>query len=115
VRRLSLVRLSAAAVSALALIVLMLLGAAGRLGANSANPAPTAVRSLTDGRVAVGSLGDSPSSADQLLTPGTAPRLDLIGDEVSPAIATYGIDKEGNLFEVHSPHTEEPRLGSPIG
>jgi hypothetical protein len=38
---------------------------------------------------------------------------DLEGDEVSPALATYGIDRDGNLFEVHSPHTEVPRLPGP--
>jgi len=42
-----------------------------------------------------------------------APRLDLQGDEVSSALATYGIDRDGNLFEVHSPQTELPRLPGP--
>jgi hypothetical protein len=40
-------------------------------------------------------------------------QTDLQGDEVSPALATYGIDRDGNLFEVHSPHTEVPRLPGP--
>ncbi len=40
-------------------------------------------------------------------------QTDLEGDEVSPAVATYGIDREGNLFEVHSPQTEVPRLPGP--
>lgn len=40
-------------------------------------------------------------------------KTDFEGDEVSPALATYGIDREGNLFEVHSPHTEVPRLAGP--
>jgi hypothetical protein len=40
-------------------------------------------------------------------------KTDLEGDEVSPALATYGIDRDGNLFEVHSPHTEVPRLPGP--
>jgi len=37
----------------------------------------------------------------------------LEGDDVSRALATYGIDGDGNLFEVHSPHTEVPRLAGP--
>ena len=40
-------------------------------------------------------------------------RTNLEGDEVSPALATYGIDPSGNLFEVHSPQTEVPRLAGP--
>jgi hypothetical protein len=40
-------------------------------------------------------------------------RTALQGDEVSDAIATYGIDGSGNLYEVHSPQTEVPKLGRP--
>jgi hypothetical protein len=43
----------------------------------------------------------------------TGARVNLAGDEVSPAVATYGVDREGNLYEVHSPDTEEPRLAPP--
>jgi hypothetical protein len=45
-----------------------------------------------------------------------APRapLDLFGNPVNSAVATYQIDDTGTLYEVHSPQTEVPRLGSPI-
>jgi hypothetical protein len=39
--------------------------------------------------------------------------IDLHGNEVSPAVATYSFDALGSLYEVHSPQTELPRLGSP--
>jgi len=39
--------------------------------------------------------------------------VDLYGNEVSDAIATYSIDPAGSLYELHSPQTEVPRLGSP--
>jgi hypothetical protein len=39
--------------------------------------------------------------------------IDLYGNEVSPAVATYSFDALGSLYEVHSPQTELPRLGSP--
>lgn len=39
--------------------------------------------------------------------------VDLIGNEVTPAVATYTIDASGSPYEVHSPQTELPRLGSP--
>lgn len=38
---------------------------------------------------------------------------EMEGDDVSTALATYGIDRDGNLFEVHSPQTEVPRLSGP--
>ena len=40
-------------------------------------------------------------------------RTALQGDEVSDALATYGIDGAGKLYEVHSPETEVPKLGRP--
>jgi hypothetical protein len=48
---------------------------------------------------------------DQLLEGET--RTALQGDEVSDALATYGIDGSGKLYEVHSPETEVPKLGRP--
>ena len=39
--------------------------------------------------------------------------LDLYGNAVTDAVATYKLDAEGSLYELHSPQTELPRLGSP--
>ena len=39
--------------------------------------------------------------------------VDLYGNEVTDAIATYSIDPAGSVYELHSPQTEVPRLGSP--
>ena len=39
--------------------------------------------------------------------------VDLYGNEVNDAIATYTLDPAGSLYELHSPQTEVPRLGSP--
>jgi hypothetical protein len=39
--------------------------------------------------------------------------VDLYGNDVSDAVARYQVDPEGSLYELHSPHTELPRLGSP--
>lgn len=114
-RRLSIARVATAGLAALALVVLLALGAGGKLAGPSETLGRAANASLADGRLPVCPMADTPSTADQLLTPGALPKVDLEGDEVSPALATYGIDPDGNLFEVHSPQTEEPRLGSPIG
>ncbi len=56
---------------------------------------------------------EGPSPADEGAV-DTGARVNLAGDEVSPAVATYGVDREGNLYEVHSPDTEEPRLESAL-
>ena len=39
--------------------------------------------------------------------------VDLYGNEVSDAVAKYRMDVTGVLYELHSPRTEVPRLGSP--
>jgi hypothetical protein len=39
--------------------------------------------------------------------------VDLYGNEVTEAVAQYTMDPAGSLYEVHSPQTELPRLGSP--
>ena len=38
---------------------------------------------------------------------------DLFGNDVSDAVARYTVDADGALYEVHSPQTEIPKLGSP--
>lgn len=38
---------------------------------------------------------------------------DIYGNEVTAAVAKYTYDATGSLYEVHSPQTEVPRLGSP--
>jgi len=39
--------------------------------------------------------------------------IDLYGNDVTDAVARYSLDATGSLYEVHSPQTELPRLGSP--
>jgi hypothetical protein len=39
--------------------------------------------------------------------------VDLFGNEVTDAVAKYKFDATGSLYELHSPQTELPRLGSP--
>jgi len=38
---------------------------------------------------------------------------DVLGNRVTPAVATYQFDAAGSLYELHSPQTQLPRLGSP--
>ncbi len=45
--------------------------------------------------------------------PDDGSQVDLQGDEVTPAVATYRFDAHGNIYETHAPHTEVPHLGSP--
>jgi hypothetical protein len=39
--------------------------------------------------------------------------VDVYGNEVTDAVATYTFDQTGSLYELHSPQTELPRLGIP--
>ena len=39
--------------------------------------------------------------------------VDLYGNDVTDAVATYTFDQAGSLYELHSPQTELPRLGIP--
>ena len=42
-----------------------------------------------------------------------ADEVDLFGNDVSPAIATYQLDADGSLYEAHSPQTMLAKLGPP--
>ena len=55
---------------------------------------------------------NAPDDPDPI-TDDTDAMIDLYGNDVSPAVATYSFDALGSLYEVHSPQTELPRLGSP--
>lgn len=61
-----------------------------------------------DSTDSVDSLDDSATGPD-----GSTATHDLLGNEVSEAVAEYKLDAAGSLYEVHSPQTELPRLGSP--
>jgi hypothetical protein len=39
--------------------------------------------------------------------------VDLYGNEVTAAVATYELDGSGELYELHSPQTELPQLAPP--
>jgi len=39
--------------------------------------------------------------------------IDLYGNEVNAAVATYKLDRTGALYELHSPQTEVPQLRPP--
>ena len=47
--------------------------------------------------------------------PEADPGRDLYGNQVLDAVARFKLDNDGSLYEVHSPQTELPRLGSPQG
>jgi hypothetical protein len=38
---------------------------------------------------------------------------DTYGNEISDAVAEYSLDPAGDLYELHAPQVELPRLGSP--
>jgi hypothetical protein len=110
-------RVVAVSAGALVLVGCLLLGATGRwpAGALQAFANMRGTPDYIDSGVRIvppsatsASPGDEPGDDSN----GTS-KTDFEGDEVSPALATYGIDRDGNLFEVHSPHTEVPHLPGP--
>ena len=56
---------------------------------------------------------DAAAGARQSPTTTDGAAVDLYGNEVSDAIATYSLDPAGSLYELHSPQTELPRLAEP--
>jgi hypothetical protein len=98
-----------------ALVGLLLLGAANQLPFEGFRGLATAEAADTiDGGARIVPPPARTSADEGLGDEGDGmTRTDFEGDDVSPALATYGIDREGNLFEVHSPHTEVPRLAGP--
>lgn len=42
-------------------------------------------------------------------------RIDRYGNEVERAVTDYRLDSHGDIYERHSPQTEVPRLGPPVG
>jgi hypothetical protein len=56
---------------------------------------------------------DLPADPSDTPNGGDDGMADLYGNEVTSAVAKYTYDATGSLFELHSPQTELPRLGSP--
>ncbi len=102
-------------VAGLALFLFVVLGV-GQAGAHStaAHGTVVATTGTQDGTTII---RPSDSSPTPFIVDGDAPedgaQLDLQGDEVTPAVARYRFDSQGNIYETHAPHTEVPKLGPP--
>jgi len=66
---------------------------------------------------AVRSVHQAAALSDNTTQPNTDtdpdPAVDFYGNEVTVAVAEYKIDAVGRLYELHSPQSALPRLGSP--
>jgi hypothetical protein len=110
--RTSITRIIATTMAVAALVGVLVLGAAGQLSLRAAFGALGIVKQADYVHGGVRIVPPAPTS----LTPEGDENDDsetLVGDDVDSALATYGIDGDGNLFEEHSPQTEVPRLGGP--
>ncbi len=96
---------------ALLLVVIASMSASAPASANTPSVASTQQGS--------GNVFVRPSDPDGLPSlgddddPDDGAQVDLQGDYVTPAIANYRFDAQGNIYETHAPHTEVPHLGSP--
>lgn len=52
-------------------------------------------------------------AARQRTGAGEEGAVDLYGNSVNEAVATYQVDAAGSLYELHSPQTEVPQLKPP--
>jgi hypothetical protein len=91
-------RMEAVDVKGMLVVLFAVAGLAYGIGA-FLTPQPV-ISSLPDSRTAVASV----DSEDD---------VDAYGNEVTPAVAEYSLDPAGFPYELHSPQTELPRLGSP--
>jgi hypothetical protein len=74
----------------------------------ASSPCPVA-STLANGYTPVVTIHNT-AAAEEMDAAGAA---DLYGNEVTDAVATFKLDDKGSLYEVHSPQTELPVLGSP--
>jgi hypothetical protein len=58
-------------------------------------------------------MHDLPGTTDSTRQDPADNPVDLYGNEVTDAVAKYKLDAAGTLYELHSPQTEVPHLGSP--
>lgn len=77
-----------------------------RSARSASAPAASALTDLTS------SVRDTDLDADDPERDGMD-LMDVYGNEVTAAVATYKFDAAGTLYELHSPKTEIPRLASP--
>jgi len=92
----------------LGLVALVLLAGGGSLMTHGG---VTSTRSIGAGDITLAASDVVPAPRQTATTDGEA--VDLYGNEVSDAIATYSLDPAGSLYELHSPQTELPRLAEP--
>ncbi len=100
----------------LAMVAVLVLGASGGARLETAVSPVAPAHTLSEP-----SIPPPPGASDSTVRKFPPPprllegktRTTLDGDDINDAVATYGIDDAGNLYEVHSPHTEVPSLGGP--
>ena len=63
--------------------------------------------------IRIAAPADPDAASDTVDVQDSDGTVDLFGNEVSDAVAKYRMDTAGSLYELHSPHTELPQLGSP--
>ncbi len=97
------------------LLLLLVAGLSFATPASAQAPGPSSVGTTQDAGKILAHPADPqglPSLSDQD-DPDDGSQVDLEGDEVTPAIAKYRFDAQGNIYETHAPHTEVPHLGAP--
>ena len=97
----------------LAVVAVLVLGVSGGMGTERSAPQASREQLRPSVPPPPSPPEDAKSTAKLPRLLEGEPRTTLQGDDINNAIATYGIDEGGNLYEVHSPQTEVPSLGGP--
>jgi hypothetical protein len=88
--------------SLVAVVIVVLVALCALFSRSTRRPSAVVVNTPTHVRLAADDGDDSNTG-----------EVDLFGNEVTDAVARYRFDATGSLYEVHSPQTEIPKLGSP--
>jgi hypothetical protein len=56
-----------------------------------------------------------PVVGERRTTDVTPPKVDVLGNEIQDAVGDYRVDRQGEIYERHSPDTEVKKLHSAIG
>ena len=96
------------------LVILVIVAGAWSAGARSAAAAtPRPAASAPAKPIAETSLTAEERDAAGHETDAIAPRVDLYGNEIEPAVTDYRVDFYGDVYERHSPDTALLELTAP--
>ena len=102
---------------AVSIVVVFLIAGRGMWNAVATPAEARALGSVSQTTAIPDGFFDDPLRGNDLLRDDEVaqPTVDLFGNEIDEAVGDYRVDIRGDIYERHSPDTEVPKLGPPIG